>query len=377
VVRSEASVWAVALRKLPLRSRGLGGPSCTTLYGMIILDTNQLQAAGPPDGPIIALLQALHREAGHQPCLPELVLAEYMAKHGHIARQAFTEYKNTAVRLRKLIRVGVPFQENIGASIEAMLSHHRHALEEVFRILPTPDEAWKEALLREAYRKLPARTTFDRPGSGARDAAIWLTALATCRESEQETYFISADEGAFGGKGGLHPELREEQIDFLGDRRDEFHYHYDVTGLFDAFGSKFTSAPDCNAIGSAQVARDAITDTLNESASLFFQLWSAMSPFFQNESNHKVQALSILNGKQASAYRIGKTIWASAQPTWQVAMTFLVSSQNANFRNARQEMHFKSTATLLMKLEGDGNIIAAQVLGQSPAFEIQTGDLIR
>jgi hypothetical protein len=80
---------------------------------------------------------------------------------------------------------------------------------------------------------------------------------------------------------------------------------------------------------------------------------------------------------QASAYRIGKTIWASAQPTWQVAMTFLVSSQNANFRNARQEMHFKITATLLMKLEGDGNIIAAQVLGQSPAFEIQTGDLIR
>lgn len=46
---------------------------------MIILDTNALERAQPPDGPLIAMLQTLGRQTGHQLWLPELALEGHLA----------------------------------------------------------------------------------------------------------------------------------------------------------------------------------------------------------------------------------------------------------------------------------------------------------
>ncbi|WP_177226501.1 PIN domain-containing protein [Saccharopolyspora shandongensis] len=83
-------------------------------------------------------------------------------------------------------------------------------------ILEAPDSAHKEAMLREARRKVPAKTDWNNPGSGARDAVIWLTALHACRDRQEDVYFVSANTKDFG-KGELKKDLVDEARTLLGD----------------------------------------------------------------------------------------------------------------------------------------------------------------
>lgn len=59
----------------------------------------------------------------------------------------------------------------------------REAIEEGFKILPTPADAEHDALIREIHRVRPANPEWndEKGGSGARDAVIWLTVLAAAK----------------------------------------------------------------------------------------------------------------------------------------------------------------------------------------------------
>jgi hypothetical protein len=53
---------------------------------MIILDSNQLRHAAPPDGPLLALLRKLSEANGHTLAVPRMVPDEHLGYQEHEAQ---------------------------------------------------------------------------------------------------------------------------------------------------------------------------------------------------------------------------------------------------------------------------------------------------
>jgi hypothetical protein len=123
--------------------------------------------------------------------------------------------KKAARRLSKLFQRDISAQVPPIDAVDAVKARQK-AIEQVFKILPTPDGAEHEALSRDIRRLRPAKTEWDKDkekkGSGARDVVIWLTVLEAARTDGGEVLFLS-DDGDFGSAKGWHPELDEEMLD--------------------------------------------------------------------------------------------------------------------------------------------------------------------
>jgi hypothetical protein len=203
---------------------------------VIILDTNQLERSQPPDGPLIAMLQALGKQTGHQLWLPELVFEEHLAHYRRDVEGASARCQTAESDLIRLIP-DLRRHEQLLPDVDRAVEDRSQRLQAVFQIRPTPDEAAHEALLREARRKPPAKTSQDGQGSGARDVAIWLTAISACEESAEHTYFVSTDNNAFG-KENLKSELVEELQLRLGATANMFHYCYGLDVLLSQLATR-------------------------------------------------------------------------------------------------------------------------------------------
>ena len=227
---------------------------------MIVLDTNQLEHAQPPDGPLAAMLQTLAEQAGHELALPEIVLEEHLAHYRRDVEDAEARRRAAVSDLRN--RLGRWVFEDRPPSLDQAVMHRMHRLQLMFRIIRTPDGAARESLLREARRQLPAKTSLEGAGAGARDVAIWLTAISACRDSGKATYFVSADNAAFG-KGKLKPELSAEVAAHLGDRARDFHYCHGMDALLGEFAIKLPEVPVGEGIAAAAPVREAVSAVLD------------------------------------------------------------------------------------------------------------------
>src|SRR5271165_85946 len=159
---------------------------------MIMLDTNQLEHAQPPDGPLVAMLRTLAKLTNHGLWLPDIALEEHLAHYRRDIQAAEAQRRAAERELKRLVPY-LRLPELPPFNILPAVMDRTHRLQETFLICPTPDEAGREAVLREARRQPPATVTKDGHGAGARDVAIWLTALQACDERDEETYFVSAD----------------------------------------------------------------------------------------------------------------------------------------------------------------------------------------
>lgn len=78
--------------------------------------------------------------------------------------------------------------------------------------IPTSEEALRQATIREMNSLPPCRKVKDQK-IGARDAAIWLTAIEYAQEHPEETvYFASANTSDFGS-GDEHPTLVRRDVE--------------------------------------------------------------------------------------------------------------------------------------------------------------------
>ena len=226
---------------------------------MIILDTNQLDSLAPPDGPVIAMLQTLAKQTGHSLGLPELVLDEHLAHYRRDVHLANARRITGTRELRRLVRY-LPVDPAPFNPAEAVRDRTER-LQRVFLILRTPDWAAREALIREARRELPAKTALDGAGSGGRDAAIWLTAIAECIERGEDVYFVATDKAAFGEQE-LKPELDAEVRRRLQARHEAFHYCYGVDALLGQLATIHPGTPSLEEIAASPAVQAAMKDAL-------------------------------------------------------------------------------------------------------------------
>ena len=169
---------------------------------IVIFDTNALPRQYDFRSGFWLSILRLCQVTGHQPSIPEVVLHESINIRRTSYRDAAKSFALATKELDKFydgLEVYVP-------DVETVAAEWRDAIEAAFEIIPLSGEDATEALTREALRRPPARE-----GKGARDAAIWMTALRLAKDGNK-VLFVSNNTKDFG-KNGLHPDLLKEVED--------------------------------------------------------------------------------------------------------------------------------------------------------------------
>ena len=337
---------------------------------VIVLDTNQLEAAQPPNGPTFTLLRAIATETGHELAVPEMALHEHMA---HVRHQIESAYADLA-RARRTLHLLVPSWPGQVSDLDVQLAVARRdeLMRQLLRPLPAPDGAAANGLDRELERIPPAKTSWEAPGSGGRDVVIWLTALEACRMSEGTTYFVSKDKDAFGG-ATLHPFLAAEVASVLGPQEAErFRYCYGIVALLGELAHKHERPPARENVAAAEPVREAVSEALS-TPEVSLELGYATGMAGQIFSSPLLTGLTLREVQQAAAYKVGETVWATARATWraqkQLSTTSLLRPAGPG---VRVEVAFEVSTTLLMQLDSENRITAAVVSSRGRCSYIES-----
>jgi hypothetical protein len=231
-------------------------------------------------------------------------------------------------------------------------------------------------LLREARRRPPAKTSWDNPGNGARDVAVWLTAVDACQASGVKTYFVTKNSSDFGDDGSLRAELVQDLDDLLGENAHLFCYCTDIPTLMGELGIENARRPDDSSIGSAAPVRMAIEAALtHDQVFLEFMQGIPDSTFkfvgaFEGVQDLRFERLQ----DKVEAYRIGESVWACARGRWAGSKDLSVVWKPEFVPSARSRqvcVNFTVKATVVMQLNQDGEIVAAEIADRSPLVIVE------
>ncbi|WP_030303125.1 PIN domain-containing protein [Streptomyces katrae] len=202
---------------------------------MIILDANILKSVSLR-GLEAELLRAIRASGVEEIAAPWIAVEEIAAQE---ALRYAEKYDRVATELDTLDKA-TPW-ETVShprrAQPEEVRSHWRDRYAEIVHILQTSPQAYQQALFREANLLAPCKAIGkDGHKTGARDAAIWLTAVEYARDNPgQSVYFVTAD-GDFGTADSL-PDQMAQDLARLGGR---FVRYTSLTDVLTKFASPVT-----------------------------------------------------------------------------------------------------------------------------------------
>lgn len=202
---------------------------------MIILDANIIKSVSLR-GPIADIFRAIRAAGVERVGAPYIALEEIAAQEALAYASKHKAASDAVDALRKATPWdSVPeLKEWPDAHVR---DHWRGRYASVMEVLGTSHAAYQQALFREANLIAPCKTVDNgKVKTGARDAAIWLTAVEYAQAHKEETvYFVSKDSDMSEG-GKLKPAMLKD-IDGMEDR---FHV---VTSLDDVV-TKFAMEVD-------------------------------------------------------------------------------------------------------------------------------------
>jgi hypothetical protein len=170
----------------------------------VLVDTNLLPTSGNLQGAFWQSLRQLCKLKNIRLALVEVVLNENVNRKVELARGWSQSLSDAQRGLANYIYFStyIPSPEAVGEA-------WKKSLIETFEILPVHGDDAVEALRREALRVRPAQG-----GKGARDSAIWLTAVRLAGDGHN-VVLLSANTDDFG-RQGLHGDLASELHDVPG-----------------------------------------------------------------------------------------------------------------------------------------------------------------
>ncbi|MFC7791399.1 PIN domain-containing protein [Streptomyces cinereoruber] len=186
---------------------------------MIILDTCVIRGMRL-DGSDVEVLKAIVRTRTERVGTPWVALEELAAQKALDYLEAHREAARSYRRLQHRSYRVEP--ELAPADDEAVREKWRKKYASFLEVLPTSGRAALDGLYREANCLPPAATKGDgdkKVKVGARDVAIWLTAVEYAREHPDQTiYFVSSNHKDFTKGDAGYPSPMAEDIADLGDR---------------------------------------------------------------------------------------------------------------------------------------------------------------
>ncbi|WP_327123666.1 PIN domain-containing protein [Streptomyces sp. NBC_01727] len=228
---------------------------------MIILDSNILKGTSLRS-PEAELLRTLHTVGDEGVVAPWIVLEELAAQQALIYQEKYEAAASAVAKLNKATpweTVRPPRQ----ATPEQVRKHWRKRYSEIVGTLQTSPTAYKKAMYREANLLAPCKTVNSgKDKTGARDAAIWLTAVEYARDHPSETtYFVSNNTKDFGDGTYFAPPM-DEDIKGIEDRFVLFTSLDDVLTKF----ATESSIPETELTGLLKMERNqaSIVDTVEK-----------------------------------------------------------------------------------------------------------------
>jgi PIN domain len=172
----------------------------------IYLDANVFPELGSLPSLGLATLIALAGEHSLKVCVPEIVLEEVTARHQRgveSAQQDLQSALRTATRFWDVSATYLPDPSEL-----ALLWRER--ISALFEILPADEQGSRDGLLREIWRRRPARD-----GAGARDAVIWNCVVGHHCGGAERGFFVSENVKDFATSDGTswHEQLAAELVD--------------------------------------------------------------------------------------------------------------------------------------------------------------------
>ncbi|MBT2393940.1 DUF4935 domain-containing protein [Streptomyces sp. ISL-1] len=303
---------------------------------MIILDTCVIRGMGLRSSEA-DVLRAIRETGTERIAVPWMALEE-------LAAQKAVDYNNAhreaARALKKLKRASVTDAPKLGdPEPEKVRESWRARYGQLLEVLPTSERALREGVYREANVLPPAAVKGEGDKAvkvGARDVAIWLTAVEYAQEHPDETvYFVSSNHKDFG-KGGAYPPPMDKDVEELGDR---FVHLTNLDGVLSQF------APD--AIVDEEVLWDLLRDYAVHARDEALTRWgllrfnapsapfpAAVKPRFSTMPTMEAIGWAIPREvvaeprevTAARAYRLGDHEWCTVNVRWQLTGNALFNS---------------------------------------------------
>ena len=337
------------------------GTLCTSHLGapVIILDTSILRSINP-ESSSANLLHAISVAAHETVAMPWMVREE-------LAAQQAIKYESVhakAVAAVEALRQTAPwdFTAPIHAgNTERHRNYWRKRWTPPLNVIPTSEKALREGMYREANLLPPCRLVKDVK-TGARDTAIWLSAVEYAREHPGEAvFFVSANTKDFGDGSAPLPSPMDRDVDGMEDR-------FRVLTSIEELAANFTEPVDI----SAQAAAAALDTSGVQQAILHESLRTpsllATIPLDEDYSRVIVevaeewQALEANVGtvEDVQGYRIGQREWCTATVEWQI-----VGSMHSSFGYGFGAVSWPTT--VLFNLSGDPNLTVVRDKMPQPA----------
>ena len=340
--------------------------TASNLGPVILLDTNQLLGK-PPGAPLLRMLKKAAEDTCHEVVLPEMVLEEYLAHYRHDVGEAAHAARKGIRDLQRLVARWPGNADTLRSLEDSAEQGRRTEITDMFRIHPVPSGAWREAMVREARRQPPAKTSWEQPGSGARDVAVWLAVLDACAASTGQAYFVSDNSSDFGRGGALRPELAHEAQQRLGAQAGKLTYCPDIPALMSHLGTAGAQVPSQNEIAGASLVTAAVAAALAEDGAQF-ELMSgipnATLKVVGNFSQPRDIEFERLTA-ETEAFQVSTDTWAFARGLWRgrtSAWVFwkpeLVPGSSAG-KNI--DISFTVGVTVIMQLDATRAVTSADV----------------
>ncbi|MBK3557201.1 DUF4935 domain-containing protein [Streptomyces sp. MBT56] len=292
---------------------------------MIILDTQVLRGMSL-DSAGARLLRVIKESRTDNVALPWMAfeerLAQYVSEYEEAHGKVLSAHQELARKLPSSEGVSDPVLTD--PALVRDLWDAR--LRELVDVIPTDATILAEALQREANQRPPAGT---KKGikTGARDVAIWLTAIEYAHGHPEETvYFISGNTSDFTDGKTVYP----APMDTDRERAGPNFFH--LTALSDLL-EQLAPAVDVKSEEVEQRLRDRSGYVRTEvhrawgsgGAALSFPIPALWQTTGQVEEVQfvllrtlLVTASKLLEVEDIKAYRLGEVTWCTAKVTWQV-----------------------------------------------------------
>lgn len=308
--------------------------------GMIIFDTNLLLRLRVT-GPVAAILRGIANDWGLTLAISSVTRDEYHAWHLRDFEEKINSARRANVDLRK---VAPDWNSPAYPSADALVEQKMGRVLSIFTVLPLDGSHAIEALRREAFRQRPA--SVDKRGAGARDVAIWLTALEQSLRLDATVYLLADDSPAFG-KDSLHEDLVAEAEavgadvtlftrteDLIADFATPIDIEIDIEGLLRA--PEVTRAVrDTMSLSSYMVAAYAITI---ES--------SRQGETITGHSSGLVEYVKLIKLEDAAVYDLENSHWIAARGTWSGHRIMMGQVAGGSSREWRVELQQELTVLL-------------------------------
>ncbi|RPE39004.1 PIN domain-containing protein [Streptomyces sp. Ag109_O5-1] len=297
---------------------------------MIILDACILRSFSP-ESSSADLLRAIRTLDAEQVAVPWMVLEELAAQQAIKYRDKFDKAAQAVEALQQVSPW--PLKASLGeCALADVRAHWRSKWRTVVSEVPTSEVALREAAFREANTLAPCKTVKDVK-TGARDAAIWLSAVEYAREHPDETvYFVSANTNDFGS-GAPYPSPMSEDIAGLDGRFVHLTSMDEVAARF----AEPTTVDEEYAVGIlgspmfrdevARVSRETLTLPVDGSFSCTVATGLAGERVIVPALGWQTHQVALGGVNNIQTYHIGDHAWCTAIVRWNLGGAVLTSAR--------------------------------------------------